>query len=614
MSAEKNTQADSSHLVRMTALHARVRPAVKELNRIITILGAGEGADLILGSSSVDAAHAAVVYLPDGAYVCDLGAPGGTLLNGRYIHWSRLSNGDQLAIGPFCFRIQLTGDQGKEATDVPMFQVRNDRTIGRLASREAAMVIGSDASCDVVLNDPEILPRHALLVWTREGTIVRDLTGRPSIRVNGRFLRMSEVSNGDLIGVGKYEMIYESTAEESAGVNERSRTVSSLKAVKRSRTYSATPWLRENDGDIESSACDEKSLNAEEAPFDPFVEETRGPTDGIQNGSYGESTACQGIDSLEEMTAANHSRWTSSVEQCPPELKVRVAAAQKALDERARKLREELGTERAQLKAYQDKLQEQARQLLELARQRQEESQDKRRNHLQETDTILTSGTGAERGADARWTEASAIESLFAGTFDMSAAATLNELRTGQTPNAHDGDDNVSLRQRVSELVNMVRDEKEEMRLAENRLESLRFDVDRLRNTVLRAKDQHKTQEAEHEARYTALKKSEATIRHERESLTAQMRRLDAKEAVLTARVEEAERIRSDLKAESGRLKRAQEQHDERVRELRINLEGERHRLRVRQADLQRKAAELVKMARARRKAMNRSSSSSKRN
>ncbi len=631
MSAEKTNPMVSSGPVRLLALHEQARPAVKELNQVITILGAGDGADLILGSSRVDAAHTAIVSLPGGTYACDLGAPGGTVLGGRRIRWSRLADGDQLAIGPFSFRVQLEDDLHETALNIPVFQLRNDQTIGTIASSEAAMVIGSDPCCDIMLNDSTISPRHALVVWTREGTIVRDLTGRSSVRHNGRCVQWSGIVSGDTIGIGPYEMIYETQTSVASGATTVTPTAPATSAppvaatVTQSHEISPIPWLDESHFEFEPTASYKASEIDGESPLDRYADdEAHDFAEVEQTPTEIESQADEG----QEMAAQRYSNGNSSVEQCPPELKARVAAAQRALDERARKLREELEADRAQLKACQDKLQEQARQLLEVAKQRHGESRAMRRERFEELEGTPQSYANAKSDDDSydevpvpaqpsahagsappNWQpDVSVLENIFAGKFDVAAGSKPSEGRSADTPGVSEsvagGDESASLQQRVSELVNMVRYEKEEMHLAESRLESLRFEIDRLRGTVLRAKEKHQVQEAEHEARYAALKRSQSAIQHERESLMTQMRRLDSKETALSSRVQEAEQIRRDLDIESERLHRAQEQHDERLRELRINLEGERHRLRVRQAELQRKAADLAKLTRVRRKAI----------
>ncbi len=639
MSAEKNNPSTSYRPVRLLALHAQARPAVKELNQAVTILGAGDGADLILGSSRVDAAHTAIISLRGGVYACDLGAPGGTLLCGRHIRWSRLADGDELAIGPFTFRVQLEDDLDDVTPTIPGFQLRNDQTIGTVVNSEAAMVIGCDPCCDIVLQDEAISPRHAFMVWTSEGMIVRDLTGRSSVRHNGKAIQMSVVAHGDTIGIGPYELIYEAQSSTSIDVSTPSQTrtapaapprVTATAPASSAQAISPTPWLDESHVELAPAGhAEENSMADDDSSFEFATNEYEsfdGSYDEEHDPEAYQSQVDEELDMPEEMTEPRYENRESSQDTCPPQVKARVVAAQRALDERARKLREELETERAQLKACQDKLQEQARQLLEVARQRHLDAQAQTGESFENADELsqyqsdedacdrsfddASEEASAESHSSKNWEpDVSVLENIFAGKFDAAAKPAPVDRRPPQTPAAARAgepatDDAASLQYRVSELVNMVRDEKEEMYLAENRLESLRFEIDRLRGTVLRAKEKHQVNETEHEARYAALKRSQAAIRHERESLMQRMRRLDSKESVLSARVHEAERIRKDLEVESERLHRAQEEHDERLRELRINLEGERHRLRVRQAELQRKAADLAKHARTRRKAI----------
>ena len=572
MSAETNHSTQRIPILRLLALHAQASPAVKELNQVVTILGAGEGADLILGSSRVDAAHTALVSLAGGVYVCDLGAPGGTRLAGRPVRWSRLSDGDELGIGPFSFRVQLDEQDDQTPVETPVFQLRNDKTIGTIVSRSAALIIGSDRGCDVVLSDTSISPRHALVVWTREGAMVRDLTGRSSVRCNGRPIIMGPIVGGDAIGVGRYELIFEQPSASSRGdfVKSNSGRVDG--------THRSTPsrWLDESQVELspaKGDPIDNSSFDLDGARAERCV------ADGGDEHAYkhpsGESH--DDLDSAEPEYDETPESRSAFVEQCPPQFRERIVAAQRALDERARKLRGELEAERAQLKAYQEKLQEQARQLLEATRQNQQGS-------AREEGEPHVSPLGEPDGAA-----------------DLEQPPAAETTPRGEGPAA---DSDSSLQERVSELVTLVRDEKDEMYRAENRLESMRFDIERLRGSVLRAKEKHRVQEAEHEARYADLKRGQSVIGQEREALMARMRRLESREAALAGRIQEADRMRKELDGEAERLNRAQEEHDERLRELRINLEGERHRLRVRQAELQRKAADLAKVAQARRKAI----------
>ncbi len=575
MIAETNHSTQRTAHVRLLALHAQANPAVKELNQVVTILGAGEGADLILGSSRVDAAHSALVSLSGGIYVCDLGATGGTLLGGRPVRWSRLCDGDELAIGPFSFRVQVDESLDEIPAEIPVFRLCNEKTIGTIVSRSAALIIGSDPNCDVVLKDASISPRHALVVWTREGAMVRDLTGRSSVRCNGRPVQMGAIVGGDAIGVGPYELIYELQTASSSSESFEIKQGQAAPA----RDFSPTRWLDESQVELlpaKADAADDSSFDLD-GDYDAHYAAAAG-----EEAAYGylRREAERDEDLMEPEIDETPESRSAFVDQCPPQFRERIVAAQRALDERAQKLRRELEAERAQLKSYQEKLQEQARHLLEVTRQKQEErpviaarEEDSRRSPFDEQ--IVPAGL-EQRPADESVGPAEASET----------------------------DHALSLQERVSELVTMVRDEKEEMYRAENRLESMRFDIDRLRGSVVRAKEKHRVQEAEHEARYADLKRGQSVIGQERDALLARMRRLESREVALANRIQEAERMRKELDGEAERLNRAQEEHEEQLRELRINLEGERHRLRVRQAELQRKAADLAKVAQARRKAI----------
>ncbi|HKQ48829.1 MAG TPA: FHA domain-containing protein [Phycisphaerae bacterium] len=571
MSAETNYPTQRTSLVRLLALHAQANPAVKELNQVVTILGAGDGADLILGSSRIDAAHCALVSLAGGIYVCDLGAPGGTLLGGRPVRWSRLGDGDEVAIGPFSFRVQVDESLDEIPVEIPVFQLRHEQTIGTIVSRSAALIIGSDPNCDVVLTGASISPRHALVVWTRDGAMVRDLTGRSSVRCNGRPVQMGAIVDGDAIGVGPYELIYELQAAVAGAASFEMEQG----PVAQPRGFAPTRWLDESQVELLPS----KTEAADDSSFD-----LAGDYAGSYENNAGDDPTCDALrremesdeDWAEPECDETPESRSAFVEQCPPQFRERIVAAQRALDERAMKLRRELEAERAQLKAYQEKLQEQARQLLDATRQNQQ---------------------GPIREEVVRHDQ----------SFDEPVAADMEQRTAVEAAPREEGattDHASSLQDRVSELVKLVRDEKEEMYRAENRLESMRFDIERLRGSVLRAKEKHRVQEAEHEARYADLKRGQSVIGQEREALLARMRRLESREAALVGRIQEADRMRKELDGEAERLNRAQEEHDERLRELRINLEGERHRLRVRQAELQRKAADLAKVAQARRKAI----------
>jgi len=635
----------------------------------VTVLGSGGGCDMVLASSSVDEAHAVIVRLGGGAFVCDLGAPGGTMVNGAHVRWARLEDGDELSIGSFYFFVEIGQSSGALSGHTRPFSLRNDLTIGVIRSEDPVLLIGRDAACDVVLDGAHVAPRHAIVVWTGDGPLVRDLQGRSLVRVNGRAVRQRLVHSGDSIGVGPHEMRFEIEAKTPAA----SINVDSVSAPEygRPRTFheeypeqddAADPRAGEDRIPYVAGPPDYEGMNEDDATRELVDDLERNEAgdgqwmtdhdaeqiealddsevlqllDGAEVGSHSSSGETREGDgagmthhgdtrtgaaphsisvSPDELVAA---RVVDEREAAPqafsPDFRRRVIAAQNALDERARKLRDELDSERRRLKACQDQLKEQARRLLEAAKANEESPGDgataqKPAVTPRHEKSVASQSAGESLHHDDREESIASLERLFADATEIPASDrnVRHTLRTAEGV-AEVGKqvkaEAMSLQSQVNELMEIVRDDQQGMNEAEQRLESLRFEIERLKSEVARAREKHKVQFSEHEARYESLQRSHEGIKQERDALMLRLRRLDAKESALNTRMADAKRVRKDMERESNRLARLQEEHDDRLRELRINLEGERHRLRLRQTELQKRASELAKMARTRRHAI----------
>lgn len=68
----------------------------------------------------------------------------------------------------------------------------------------ALLVLGRAASCDFSLVSPEVAPVHCVLARGTEGWRLRDCSGRPGTRVNGKFVQETPLVDGDLIQVGSF--------------------------------------------------------------------------------------------------------------------------------------------------------------------------------------------------------------------------------------------------------------------------------------------------------------------------------------------------------------------------------------------------------------------------
>ena len=67
-------------------------------------------------------------------------------------------------------------------------------------------MIGSAKSCKFRLTDPSVSAIHASLLRTPTGLWVVDLRGGRSISVNSEPVRSSALVDGDVLGIGRYQI------------------------------------------------------------------------------------------------------------------------------------------------------------------------------------------------------------------------------------------------------------------------------------------------------------------------------------------------------------------------------------------------------------------------
>lgn len=67
-----------------------------------------------------------------------------------------------------------------------------------------AIVLGRSSVCDISLVSPEVAPIHCMLVRVAEGWKLRDCSGRPGTRVNGKTVQEVLIDDGDIIQVGAF--------------------------------------------------------------------------------------------------------------------------------------------------------------------------------------------------------------------------------------------------------------------------------------------------------------------------------------------------------------------------------------------------------------------------
>ncbi len=602
---------DKAARVRIVALHRQGERPARELDSALTVLGSGEGADLILGSSQVAASHAALVRLGGGAFICDLGAPGGTRLDGRAVRWARLGDGDEIAIGRFRLRVEIEDHAGHFEGEAPTFSLRNEPVIGVVTSVDPVLVVGSDPGCDVVLHHDAVAARHCLVIWTQEGPVVRDLQRRKQTRLNGRRIEHAPIVGGDSIGVGPFELIFEtelvcpgresttvgrqgaSAATDRGGSPEAAMLVSGrmdsnqAAAVSAMWTYARPSRAESREGSLLPAEPPGTFRHEPEREVSGLVSskdggvsmageafETRGVVGsgaeaaadiGESGQGPGPSAGLAGYEALE----ARRRFLDRRVE----ELRARVAGAQSALDQRAQSQHEKLKKEREHLRASRAELQEEANRLLKYACE----------THSGAAGVQAPPTDGAE------------------GSADQGDSQVLDRPAVQR---AMVGYETTSVRQAARELAEIVRAGREEVEREEGALESLQTDIGRLGKLVIRTRQDRQARDSELESRFQALEGAKQELWRERNGLTGRIRKLDTQVALLKAHIKDAERCREDSEREGIRLAEAQTALNERRGELHGAIEREHERLLQHQASLRRKTAELAKAAREKRRSI----------
>ncbi len=193
-------------------------------------LGAGPGAEVSLGrdpSSTlvfdnpvVSARHARINrQRPSGLLVEDLGSTNGTFVNGQRISRQVISLADDVRVG---------------SVPVPLSDPRIAGMLLRVASRPergAPLVVGSAPPANVIIDDPDVAPRHVELQETPEGVwIVRDLgspTGTFVDNPNNRVLEARVGATG-LVLLGRFALplpLLARSLEDPTGANALAQSV-----------------------------------------------------------------------------------------------------------------------------------------------------------------------------------------------------------------------------------------------------------------------------------------------------------------------------------------------------------------------------------------------------
>ncbi len=176
------------------------------------VVGRAPGSAIELRHPEISRQHCRIAWDGTTCMVENLSSTRGTTVNGLAIATPvALKPGEELGVGPVYMRLELDGPTVAPPEPPPLppttanvILVRGMPT-DRIDLRGGPLIIGREASCDVVLNDKSVSRKHASLhPLPGGGCRVRDEHSQGGSFVNGRRFDEHEFTVGDRLEIGPF--------------------------------------------------------------------------------------------------------------------------------------------------------------------------------------------------------------------------------------------------------------------------------------------------------------------------------------------------------------------------------------------------------------------------
>ncbi|MBM4022746.1 MAG: FHA domain-containing protein [Planctomycetes bacterium] len=186
----------------------------------IWIIGSAAGCDLRVTSPYVSSRHCRLVHEQGRWTLEDLGSTNGTFVNGiRLMGTLVVSPTDRITLGssePLPWPAPPAAPIGTTTTATTL----------PLPAGRRPLVIGRSAGCDVVLDQPMVSGRHAILETDGEGWRIRDLGSTNGTFVDGRRIDGPQrVAAGAVIGLGSHRLLLTTEGPRLEGRSSAVRSV-----------------------------------------------------------------------------------------------------------------------------------------------------------------------------------------------------------------------------------------------------------------------------------------------------------------------------------------------------------------------------------------------------
>lgn len=176
------------------------------------IIGRSRQSDIVLSSENVSRRHARIWTTPNGLMIEDLHSANGTFVNGkRVIEPTELSDKDVIRLGDYHLHVH----GGRPASDDKPVYVRFVGLNLTVADQvfevtSPTTLVGRGKDCGLVLVDPSISRMHARIIARPDSTVlVEDMGSANGVSVNGKRVKVWQLSSGDKVRFGNVEFLVE---------------------------------------------------------------------------------------------------------------------------------------------------------------------------------------------------------------------------------------------------------------------------------------------------------------------------------------------------------------------------------------------------------------------
>jgi ABC transport system ATP-binding/permease protein len=178
------------------------------------IIGRGLDADLRVPETLrfVSSRHAEILKTEAGFVIRDLNSTNGTLLNNQPLspdHLYPLGNESIIRLGDDEYGVSVSFTLIHPAAQVQGMEGFLQSAPGTEIARIKHVLIGRLSTCDLVLDDPEVSRRHALVRQVNERYLLEDLDSSNGTYVNDQLIKQTELQEGDLIQISKYLLLFQ---------------------------------------------------------------------------------------------------------------------------------------------------------------------------------------------------------------------------------------------------------------------------------------------------------------------------------------------------------------------------------------------------------------------